>query len=77
MAGRSVEAILRALILKRSDKIDSGHDLKDHLTSARRLGMLTDDEAQGGGRLNDAMNDLAIVWQNNRATLMIESWRPY
>lgn len=66
LAGRAVEAILRALILKKSDRIDSGHDLKHHLKSARRLGMLTDDEARGGGRINDHMNELAIIWQNNR-----------
>jgi len=40
--------------------------LKHHLKSARRLGLLTDDEARGGGRINDALNELAIVWQNNR-----------
>jgi len=66
VAGRGVEAVLRALILKRSDRIESGHDLKHHLKSARRLGLLTDDEARGGGRINDALNELAIVWQNNR-----------
>ena len=66
LAGRGVEAMLRAVILKRSDRIDSGHDLKHHLKSARRLGMLTEDEARGGGRINDALNELAIVWQNNR-----------
>jgi len=66
LAGRAVEAILRALILKKSDRIDSGHDLKHHLKSARRLGMLTDNEARGGGRINDHMNELAIIWQNNR-----------
>ena len=66
MAGRGVEAVLRALILKKSGRVESGHDLKDHLKSTRRLGFLTDDEARGGGRINDALNELAIVWQNNR-----------
>ena len=28
--------------------------------------MLTDDEARGGGRINDHMNALAIIWKNDR-----------
>lgn len=66
MAGRAVEAILRALILKRSDRLESGHDLKHHLKSARRLGMMTDEEAREGTGINDHLNELASVWHNDR-----------
>jgi hypothetical protein len=51
LAGRAVEAMLRALIWKNDPELranirslDTGHDLRELLAHVRKLGVLTDDE---------------------------------
>ena len=61
LAGRAVEAILRSLLWLRGRQQEIGHDLRDLLKRTRSLGILSSDDTELGGYVND----IAVIWYNN------------
>ncbi len=62
LAGRAAQAMLRGLLARQRGELQVGHDLREHLRQVRGLGILKlneDDE------LEDAINDLAVLWRND------------
>lgn len=62
LAGRAVEAIFRSLLWQQSKELETGHDLRQMLTRVRDLISLNEKE---NDKLNDAVNEVAIVWRND------------
>ncbi len=62
LAGRAAESILRSLIWARTRKREVGHDLRDLL---KRVRMIVTFGETNEARLDDAVNELAIVWRND------------
>jgi len=62
LAGRAVEAMLRALLWTKSREQEIGHDLRGLLRRIGSLGLLTSTDEQ---HMLDAVQVLAPVWHNN------------
>ncbi len=62
LAGRAAESILRALLRVKTKEQESGHDLKDFL---KRIRMLIDFHKSDEAELDNAINELAVVWRND------------
>jgi hypothetical protein len=62
LAGRAVEAVLRAIHWRKHQRLECGHDLRELLADVGELGFLTprDDD-----RLTDRVNEIAVVWNND------------
>lgn len=63
LAGRGAQAMLRSLLVRKTGKLEVGHDLHDHLKQIRRLGILK--AGEDDHELHDAVNELAILWRND------------
>jgi len=70
LAGRAVEAMLRALIWKKDPDVrrgirslETGHDLRAMLALIRSLGVLRDFEAEQA--INDGIQRVGRLWFNN------------
>lgn len=76
LSGRAVESMMRALIWLKTQKDSQGvgHDLRDLLRQARSLNMLTDKDH---GQMIDAINFIAVVWQNNLRYIGPVGFRAY
>lgn len=62
LAGRSAEAMLRALVRGVTPNDTSGHDLRDLWQRSIALNLISTQEQN---RLYDHVNRLAAVWRNN------------
>jgi len=62
LAGRAAQAMLRSLLVVQGRSLEVGHNLRQHLSKVRTLGILQhrNDEA-----MEDAVNELAVVWRND------------
>jgi len=61
VAGRAAQAMLRSL-LARGGNMEVGHDLRHHVKRVRSLGMLQRD---GDEQIEDAVNELVVIWRND------------
>lgn len=62
LAGRAVEAVLRALLWRKGRQQEVGHSIRGLLSKVGDLGLLTEGDRE---RLLDRVNDVAIVWNND------------
>ena len=62
LAGRAAEAVLRSLYWLKTRQQDTGHDLKALL---KRVFVLLPFPADLEKRLDDAVNEIAVVWRND------------
>jgi hypothetical protein len=65
LAGRAVEAILRSLLWVPEQPSQVGHDLRDLLARVRSRDLMRDASANELDRLDNAVNELAVVWRND------------
>ncbi len=61
LAGRSVEALFRCLLLREARPIAIGHNLREHLKRVGETSLLTDREFDS---IETSVNNIAIVWRN-------------
>lgn len=62
LAGRAAESILRSLLWARTRQQEMGHDLRHMLKRVRLIISFKENEAD---ELDDAVNELAIIWRND------------
>jgi hypothetical protein len=62
LAGRAVEGLLRSLLWRETREQEIGHDLRQLLTKARSLGVVTSEDET---RILDSINEIAVIWHND------------
>ena len=62
LAGRAVEGLLRSLLWRVTHEQEIGHDLRQLLTKARSLGVVTSEDQT---RILDSINEIAVIWHND------------